>query len=44
MPDTWLVRGGFFTEPGVAVVVAHTTPLPQRAVDARNKAKGCAAS
>lgn len=44
VPDTWLVRGGFFTEPGVAVVVAHTTPLPQRAIDARNKAKGCAAS
>ncbi|MFI7232443.1 hypothetical protein ACIBO5_55425 [Nonomuraea angiospora] len=44
VPDTWLVRGGFFTEPGVAVVVAHTIPLPQRAIDARNKAKGCAAS
>ncbi|WP_431932255.1 hypothetical protein [Nonomuraea jabiensis] len=44
VPDTRLVRGGFFTEPGVAVVMAHTTPLPQRVIDARNKAEGCATS
>ncbi|GAA3256273.1 hypothetical protein [Nonomuraea helvata] len=44
MPDTWLVNGGVLTEPGVASVMAHTTPVPHKFIDNRNKANGCLTS
>ncbi|MET7331618.1 hypothetical protein [Nonomuraea sp. NPDC005650] len=44
VPDTWLVRGGFLSEPGVATVMAQTTPLSQEIIDRRNKVESCAAS
>ncbi|MFI7634920.1 hypothetical protein [Nonomuraea sp. NPDC049400] len=44
VPDTWLVNGGSLTEPGVATVRAHTTPVPQKFIDNRNKGNDCPTS
>jgi hypothetical protein len=44
VPELWHVSGGYLTEPGVATIIVHQSPMEQKKIDTLNKANGCPAS
>ncbi|MDP4506033.1 hypothetical protein [Nonomuraea turcica] len=44
VPDSLLVHGGFLTEPRRTSVIVHSSRLPQRVIDKRNKVNSCPSS